>query len=82
VVGDDLHVLTGQTERSLAARKIKAGASRHVKIDVRQDSLTWSAVEVQRFEGFRKVEALAPREDGRWLYALDDEDAIVILTSG
>ncbi len=80
-VGDAIHVTVGQTERDLIAGKAKAAAARHLVLDGGFGTRDIGATEVERFEGFRKVEALAPRSDDRWLYALDDEDAIVLVVS-
>lgn len=79
--GGAVHVTVGQTERDLVAGKAKPAAARHLVLDGGFETRDIGATEVERFEGFRKVEALAPRSDGRWLYALDDEDAIVLLIS-
>ena len=74
-----LHLVTGQTERGLAAKKVKAGRALHVQVDGSLDGPHAGSIEVQTFEGYRKVEGLAPMAHGRWLYSLDDEDAIVLL---
>ncbi len=79
VVDDTIHLLTGQTERELAATKVKAAPALHVSVDGSLDRQRAESVEIQTFEGFRKVEGLAPITKGRWLYALDDEDAIVLI---
>lgn len=78
VVGNTVHLLSGQTERGLASKKVKAAPARHVRVGSLDRARTEST-EIQSFEGFRKVEGLAPMMDGRWLYALDDEDAIVLV---
>ncbi len=75
--GQALHAIVGPTDRDLAASKIKAGAFTHVTIDV----ATGATNPQQTFEGYRKVEALAARPGGGWVYGLDDEKAIVLLTS-
>lgn len=79
--GPTIHATVGQTERDLVDGKAKPAAARHLRLDGGPDGLEIEATEIERFEGFRKVEALAPRSGGRWLYALDDEDAVVLLVS-
>lgn len=79
LVDETIHLLTGQTERELAAKKVKAAPALHVSVDGSLARRRASSVEIQSFEGFRKVEGLAPMAEGRWLYALDDEDAIVLV---
>lgn len=78
---DGLHITVGPTERGLVAGKAKPAAARHLRLDDGFDRREIGATEIERFEGFRKVEGLAPRSADRWLYALDDEDAIVLLVS-
>lgn len=73
-----LHAITGPTDRDLATTKLKAGAYTHLAIDL--DQTTTHVLET--FEGYRKVEALAARPMGGWLYGLDDEKAIVLLIGG
>lgn len=75
-----LHLVVGQTERDRAKGKTKPAAARHLQADWHGEEL--SVVELQRFEGFRRVEGLAPDVPGGWLYALDDEDAVVLLRAG
>lgn len=79
-IGSEVHLVVGQTERSLTAKKVKSAAARHVRVDVAGSS--FAASDVETFEGFRKVEGVAPAPGGGWLYALDDEDAIVLVTVG
>ncbi len=79
VVDGTIHLITGQTERELAAKKVKAAPALHVSVDGSLARKRTDSVEIQSFEGFRKVEGLAPMTGGRWLYALDDEDAIVLV---
>lgn len=79
IVGDEIHLVTGQTERGLAAKRVKAAAALHVRVDGALDGPRVQSVELQTFEGFRKVEGLATIADGRWLYSLDDEDAVVLV---
>lgn len=71
----NLHVLVGPTERDLVAKSVRSAAPLHLEIDLANKAV----VQRQSFEGFRKVEALAPARSGGWMYALDDEDAIVLL---
>jgi hypothetical protein len=80
VVDGAVHLVIGQTERDLADKKVKAAASRHVEVQhLRTDHS--GVTEIEQFEGFRKVEGVAPGLDGGWLYALDDEDAVVLVLS-
>ncbi len=80
VVDDAMHLIVGQTDRSLAAKKVKAAGSRHVVVhEISAGRAASSGIE--QFEGFRKVEGVAPAPDRRWLYALDDEDAVVLVLS-
>lgn len=75
----ELHVVCGPTERDLAATEVRGAKLQHLEVDLP----TFRATEIRSFEGFRKVEALAPgRDKPRWLYALDDEDAVVLLEAG
>lgn len=78
-VGETIHLVTGQTERKLTEKKTKAAPALHVAVSPTLDGNRSSATVLQTFEGFRKVEGVAPLSDGRWLYALDDEDAVVVL---
>lgn len=73
----NLHAITGPTDRDIAATKMKAGGYTHVRIDPASDGV----VPLETFEGYRKVEALAARPDGGWIYGLDDEKAIILLIS-
>ncbi len=72
---DQLHAVTGPTDRDIAAKKLKTGSYEHVEVDLQ----TGSTSGIETFEGYRKVEALAQRPNGSWLYGLDDEKAIVLL---
>jgi len=79
-VDRSIHLVVGQTERDLAAKKVKAAAARHVQVTRAVDGAV-EVSDVEHFEGFRKVEGVAPAPDGAWLYALDDEDAVVLVLS-
>jgi len=70
-----MHLITGQTDRKLAANQIAAAPSRHLRIP----NSTGTPEEIQTFEGYRKVEGLASRGSDGWIYVLDDEDTIVLL---
>ncbi len=72
-----VHAIVGSTDRDLAEDDLKRAPFVHLRLDPRLDR----GQAIQTFEGFRKVEALAPRRNGDWIYALDDEDAIVILST-
>lgn len=80
-VNNSVHLVTGQTERGLTAKKVKAAPAIHVKVEGGFDGANAVGTEIERFEGFRKVEGLAPMPNGGWLYALDDEDAVVLLVN-
>ncbi len=73
-----VELLVGPTDRQMADDKVKSAAAAHVRLAIDSGSVE----DVQRFEGFRKVEGLAPSPAGdtpSWMYALDDDDAIVLL---
>lgn len=72
----DLHLIVGSTERDLVDHKTKRSGFVHVQWDRRSNE---AAQIVETFEGYRRVEGIARRNDG-WIYALDDEDAVVVLT--
>lgn len=74
-----IHLVVGQTERDLTAKKVKAATARHVRLALPVEGANALGHEVERFEGFRKVEGVAPTPAGGWVYALDDEDAVVLL---
>lgn len=75
-VDGELHIVCGPTDRDLAASEVRAAKLQHVMVDL----VAMSVTKIRSFEGFRKVEALAPARDKTgWIYALDDEDAIVLL---
>ena len=80
VVDGAVQLVVGQTERRLAAKKVKAAGARHVRVDTLGPGPS-SGIDIEHFEGFRKVEGVAPAPDGRWVYALDDEDAVVLVVS-
>lgn len=72
----ELHVVCGPTERDIAADRVRSALLQHLRVDLRSGGAT----QVRSFEGLRKVEALAcATGDGGWLYALDDEDAVVLV---
>lgn len=75
-----VHAIIGPTDRSIAAKNVRAAALEHITIDLglTPDSERSTVRSIRSFEGYRKVEALAPLGDD-WIYALDDEDAIVLL---
>ncbi len=74
-----VELLVGPTDRQMADDKVKSAAAAHVRLAIDSGSVE----DVQRFEGFRKVEGLAPSpstgDTPSWMYALDDDDAIVLL---
>lgn len=70
-----LHAIIGPTDRSIAAEKARASALEHIAIDLNNPATVES---IRTFEGYRKIEGLAPCGND-WIYALDDEDAIVLL---
>ncbi len=90
---ETLHLIAGPTERDLIAGKVQAAAYQHLRLQFKSGSNSLIQTEqVQTFEGYRKVEAVAAFSpaaggasnnaetgDARWMYALDDEDAIVLL---
>ena len=91
--GEMLHLITGPTERDLAADKVQSAAYQHLRAQFsNDDSSPVQTEQLQTFEGYRKVEAVAPfspptdgstnntdADSARWMYGLDDEDAIVLL---
>ncbi len=93
-LGETVHLITGPTERDLAADKVRSAPYQHLRVARVSDQTELLQTELlQTFEGFRKVEAVAPytddtntagttktaTDDADWIYALDDEDAIVLL---
>ncbi len=91
--GGTVHLITGPTEREMTADKVQSAAYQHLRTNIGADATAvLKAEQLQTFEGYRKAEAVAPFNlptDGaadntdthraRWMYALDDEDAIVLL---
>lgn len=72
-----VHVVTGPTERLLIHGGAKAAPLHHLRVDLD----TGRSTTLETLEGYRKVEGLAPVSGGRWIYALDDDDAVVLLRS-
>ncbi len=86
--GETIHLVTGPTDRDRAADKVRAAPYQHLRTHLANTKTGLLQTEqLQTFEGFRKVEAVAPlspthtdpNHDPGWIYALDDEDAIVLL---
>ncbi len=73
-----VHAVTGSTDRDMAAGDPGAASSLHIEVNLDSGKTN----QVQTFDGQRKVEALAPGPPGGWIYAVDDEDAIVLLSAG
>ncbi len=86
--GETIHLIVGPTDRDLAANRVQAAPYQHLRAHLTNNKTGLLQTEqLQTFEGFRKVEAIAPlspadtepNPDPAWIYALDDEDAIVLL---